>query len=194
MRYSLPGSIQGQYAGGVTRGIAWSLDQIILIVTIALVTWLVSSTFQLFGITISNCSEGLGPISFLACQGTRYALILLTLLASPVYFVFFWTINGQTLGDALLGIRVVRTDGKPMTVLRSIRRFIGYLVCYVTLGIGFLLIFVDNERQGLHDHLAGTCVIYAWRGEQNMDTIARVQAWFARRKTPDKTGTTPATQ
>jgi uncharacterized RDD family membrane protein YckC len=185
-------TLQGQYAGGVTRGAAWTIDQVIIIVTLALTTWLITTSFGLFGISVQNCPENSNSLTALACYGTRIGLAVFALLISPVYMIFFWTASGQTIGDAILGIRVVRTNGTPMTVPRSIRRFIGYILCFLTLGLGFALVLVDNQRQGLHDTIAGTCVIYAWRGEQNTDTIQRVQDWIARRKQRKKGQPTPA--
>lgn len=181
----MKGNLQGQYAGGVTRGVAWAIDQVLIIITLALVSWLVSSSFQLLGIQIDNCGRSGNGLGTAICYGVRWSLIGFAILISPVYLVFFWTATGQTIGDAILGIRVVRTDGKQMTVPRSIRRFIGYILCFLTLGIGFALILVDDQRQGLHDSLAGTCVIYAWRGEQNVDTVQRVQNWMNRNKRPE---------
>jgi uncharacterized RDD family membrane protein YckC len=39
---------------------------------------------------------------------------------------------------------------------------IGYLLGFVSLGFGFLWILVSDRRQGWHDLLAGTYVIYTW--------------------------------
>ena len=177
-------SVEGQYAGGVTRAMAWTIDQIILVVTVALTSWLVVTSFGLFGIQVDNCPAVANSLSGYVCYGTRIGLGLFALFIAPVYMVFFWTVSGQTIGDAVLGIRVVRKDGKPMSVPRGIRRFLGYILCFFTLGIGFALMLVDNQRQGLHDTIAGTVVIYAWRGQQNVETIERVQTWMNRKKKP----------
>lgn len=177
--------LMGQYAGGVTRGLAWAIDVVIIVLTLALTSWLVTTSFGLLGINVSNCPDNVNSLRDVVCYGTRFGLAAFAILITPVYMVFFWTASGQTIGDAAFGIRVVRMDGKPMTVPRSIRRFIGYILCFLTLGIGFALMLVDNQRQGLHDSFAGTCVIYAWRGEQNVDTIDRVQKWMNRKKKPD---------
>ncbi len=174
--------LQGQYAGGVTRGLAWAIDVSLLIVTLALTTWLVTTSFELFGVNVDACVEDLASLSAFLCHGVRFGLAGFALLLMPVYMIFFWTASGQTIGDAVFGIRVVRADGRPMTIPRSIRRFLGFLLCFLTLGIGFALIFVNNQRQGLHDTIARTYVIYAWRGEQNINTIARVQTWLDRKK------------
>jgi uncharacterized RDD family membrane protein YckC len=39
---------------------------------------------------------------------------------------------------------------------------IGLVLAALPLYLGFLWSLVDNRRQGLHDKVAGTCVVYAW--------------------------------
>ncbi|RIK14522.1 MAG: hypothetical protein DCC52_19595 [Chloroflexi bacterium] len=163
--------LQGQYAGAVTRGLAWMIDVTLLVVTLALTTWLVTTSFELFGINVETCAADITSLSALLCHGVRLGLAAFALLLLPVYKIFF-------------GVRVVRADGKPMTIPRSIKRFLGFLLCFLTFGVGFALILIDNQRQGLHDTIARTYVIYAWRGEQNLTSVARMQAWLDRKKKP----------
>jgi uncharacterized RDD family membrane protein YckC len=59
------------------------------------------------------------------------------------YLLLFWTLTGQTPG------------------MRSVRRLVGMYLSVLTLGVGFLLVLVDDRRRGLHDRLAGTLVIHA---------------------------------
>jgi uncharacterized RDD family membrane protein YckC len=76
--------------------------------------------------------------------------------------LFFWTLTGQTPGMTLMGLRVVTTDGHYVSLGRSVRRLIGYFVSALVLWLGFLWILVDDRRQGWHDKIAGTCVVYNW--------------------------------
>lgn len=80
------------------------------------------------------------------------------------YFIGLWAWRGQTLGQMAAHIKVVRQDGKPMDLGTSVLRFIGYVVCVLTLGIGFLMIAFDEQKRGLHDRLAGTYVIPVSQG------------------------------
>jgi uncharacterized RDD family membrane protein YckC len=84
------------------------------------------------------------------------------LLYTAAYFIFFWTLAGQTPGKTLMGLRIVTTDGQSPSFGRSVRRLLGYIVSIIAMFIGFLWILVDNRRQGWHDKIAGTLVIYAW--------------------------------
>jgi uncharacterized RDD family membrane protein YckC len=80
-----------------------------------------------------------------------------------VYFIFFWVLSGYTPGQGLLGLRVIRTDGQPhLNVLRAVLRLIGYFIAALPLFLGFIWILFDNHRQGWHDKIARTYVIYMW--------------------------------
>jgi len=79
-----------------------------------------------------------------------------------IYFIFFWVIAGFTPGKALLGLRVVRTDGRPVNLARAVLRLIAYLIAALPLFLGFIWILFDNRRQGWHDKIARTYVIYMW--------------------------------
>lgn len=176
----------GQYAGAATRGIAFVLDLLLIAVILAMTSWLVNASLALVGVDLEACAPYVfpGSLSSFVCNATRVGLAVYAVAFTPVYGLFFWTLGGQTPGMNVMGIRVVRTDGRPMTLGRSVRRALGFALCLLTLGIGFLLMLVNDRRQGLHDKLAGTCVIYAWRGEQNVATIERVRRWMERRTKP----------
>jgi len=79
--------------------------------------------------------------------------------ANIIYFIGMWTWRGQSLGQMVVNAKVIRTDGKPVDLRVAVIRFLGYLLCGLTLGLGFLLIAFDKRKQGLHDKLAETYVI-----------------------------------
>jgi uncharacterized RDD family membrane protein YckC len=76
------------------------------------------------------------------------------------YFVFFWSLVGYTPGKALLGLRIVRKDGRPISVGRAILRYLGYWISAIPLFLGFIWILFDRQHEGWHDKLADTHVIY----------------------------------
>lgn len=67
--------------------------------------------------------------------------------------------GGQTLGKRLLRLRVVELTGKPMTVMRSLKRYGGYAAGLATGGLGLLQVLWDPNRQGLQDKAAHTVVL-----------------------------------
>ncbi|GEM_PF-1682722 len=77
----------------------------------------------------------------------------------PLYFIVMHAVFGQTIGKMIMGIRVVRTDGRKVGPLISTVRFLGYIVSFLLLFFGFFWIIIDKERQGWHDMIADTVVI-----------------------------------
>lgn len=77
-----------------------------------------------------------------------------------LYFTFFlgWW-KGRTPGKRLLGIRVVRLDGRPLGYWVSFERYGGYAASLFTGLEGFARILWDPNRQALEDRLAGTVVV-----------------------------------
>jgi uncharacterized RDD family membrane protein YckC len=72
-------------------------------------------------------------------------------------FVALW--KGQTPGKRLLGVRVVRLDGKPMTMWSAFERFGGYAAGLVTGLLGFAQVYWDRNRQMIHDKIVETVVV-----------------------------------
>jgi uncharacterized RDD family membrane protein YckC len=87
--------------------------------------------------------------------------VLCLLFFSILYYIGFWTTDGQTMGKTIVGLKVIRTDGTQLSVGRALLRYIGYIVSASLFSIGFLWAAFDPKRQGWHDKLAGTLVVYA---------------------------------
>lgn len=77
-----------------------------------------------------------------------------------LYFTFFlgWW-SGHTPGKRLLGVRVVRLDGRRLGYWVAFERYGGYAASLFTGLEGFARIFWDPNRQALEDRLAGTVVV-----------------------------------
>lgn len=85
-------------------------------------------------------------------------------LATAVLFflnyVYFYTWRGQSFGKQLMGIRVVRTDGRPISYKTALlRNIVGYPLSFLFFGLGIIWILLDRRRQGWHDKIASTIVI-----------------------------------
>lgn len=77
-----------------------------------------------------------------------------------LYFTAFTAIwRGQTPGKRLLGVRVLRLDGKPLTLWASFERFGGYAAGLVTGLLGFAQVIWDRNRQAIHDKISETVVV-----------------------------------
>jgi uncharacterized RDD family membrane protein YckC len=95
--------------------------------------------------------------TILGSQGAISAA--LGVLFSTAYQVYFFTRTGQTLGAKVMGIKVVDTDGNPLSVDLALIRVVGSYVSSALLGLGYLLMLWDSHRQTLHDKMAGSLVI-----------------------------------
>ncbi len=83
--------------------------------------------------------------------GFGWAAIYMTVILS------WW--RGQTVGKRLLGIRVVRLDGEPITWWVAFERVGGYAAGVATGLLGFAQVWWDANRQTIHDRIVGTVVI-----------------------------------
>jgi uncharacterized RDD family membrane protein YckC len=169
-------NLQGQYAGFASRLVAFVLDTVIVSLTIVLTSWLIAQVLLYFArIDIRACPPvteiRLVPI---ACNVVAWGLRIFAIVFPFLYLLVFWMLSGQTVGHYALGLRVVRMKGGRITLAGGIFRIIGYLLSFLTLGLGFLLILASDRRRGMHDWMAGTCVIYAWEAQQDERLLARI--------------------
>lgn len=78
------------------------------------------------------------------------------------YYIFFELIwNGQSPGKRLVGLRVIRSDGAPITLaestIRNLVRLVDFLPAYY--GIGVIVMFVNEQSRRLGDLVANTLVV-----------------------------------
>ena len=82
------------------------------------------------------------------------------LAVSAVYNVVLMRLfNGQTLGKMVFGLRVIKKNGRRISVLDALlRNVLGYMVSQIFL-LGYIWAFTDRENQTWHDKMAGTVVV-----------------------------------
>jgi uncharacterized RDD family membrane protein YckC len=147
----------GDYAGFVTRFVAFVLDRLIIAIILAGTATFVQFMLQSFQLGQVFGFQTLSQRIALALAGVAAALF------NVAYDVGFWMLAGQTPGKRLMGVLVVRTDGDKMKLGGAILRWLGYWLSGI-LFLGYLWVLVDNRRQAIHDKLARTLVIYAEPG------------------------------
>ncbi len=76
-----------------------------------------------------------------------------------MFFAFFWTRNGQTLGLLAWRLRVQTPEGLALSWWQALLRFMAAGLSIAALGLGYLWMFVDRDGLSLHDRLSGTCVV-----------------------------------
>ena len=88
-------------------------------------------------------------------------LQLVSVIVGAAYFTFFWS-TGATPGMRLFRLRVVDADSsQPIGVGRALLRYVGYVVSVACCYLGLIWAAFDGRKQGWHDKLAGTVVVYA---------------------------------
>ena len=87
------------------------------------------------------------------------AYLLLGMILSLAYEVFFVGRFGGTPGKLLLHLRIVRSDFSRVTYSRAAIRFFGLLISDLTMYIGYIMVAFDPQRRALHDYIADTRVI-----------------------------------
>jgi len=93
-------------------------------------------------------------------------LIIVVFALFAGYFVFFeWLWNGQTPGKRLMKLRVIREDGRPITLWEALARNLlrifdavpGFVLPIYS--IGLITIFMNSRDQRIGDMFAGTVVV-----------------------------------
>ena len=85
---------------------------------------------------------------------------LVGLIVGVAYFTYYWSMKeGQTPGKKMMGLRVIKVDGSPITTTNAIMRYIGYIINSAVILIGWIWVFIDGQHQGWHDKIAGTVVV-----------------------------------
>jgi len=136
-------------AGFVTRVLGLAID----IVIVNVIMLAIGSAIAWVGSVLGVQFDAETPIvAGLAAAGW--------LVVGSVYLVGFWSLTGQTPGMRFMGIHVTDRRGATPSLVRSLRRLVGFYLAALPFGAGFLLVLVDDQRRGLHDRIARTLVVH----------------------------------
>ena len=134
---------RGPFAGFWRRLLAYFIDAFLLLLLFLLIAFVVDWVAP-------NAEELSLGLSF----------IFFGLLISWIYFA-----NGEsgrhqgTFGKRMLGLRVADDYGQPVGFAQASGRFFGKFLSTLPFCVGFLMIALTERKQGIHDKLAGTCVL-----------------------------------
>ncbi|MBI5194671.1 MAG: RDD family protein [Nitrospirae bacterium] len=139
-------------AGFWVRFVAFAIDNIIIFFSTAFLAFIAGLAAGLGGLTRDLPSENVEQMA------TIFGFFI-GIFLGPSYFTLFTGWEGQTPGKRIMGLKVVRMKGGPVTYPKALLRYIGYYISFLPAGLGFVMIAVDRNKRGLHDLIAGTCVI-----------------------------------
>ena len=97
-----------------------------------------------------------GPLAAAGLSGFAVAAA-----APALAVILFWRFYGATPGKLAVFAKIVdaRTGGAASTG-RLVGRYFAYLISALPFFIGFAWIAIDRRKQGWHDKIAGTMVVY----------------------------------
>ncbi|GAB6141058.1 RDD family protein [Methylosoma difficile] len=81
-------------------------------------------------------------------------------VVSFVFYGWFWTHGGQTLGLRAWKLKVLTFDRQPISWGQALLRFVAALFSWLPLALGFVWILFDRNRRGWHDHFSKTAVFF----------------------------------
>ena len=144
------------YAGFLSRFIAWVLDGII----VGILAWALGLVLSPIIALTSDAGNG---VSGLLIGALGLFLLLFLLFFQFVYFGYFWSKNGQSLGMKLANIRVVRSsEDSPLSFVRAgLRGTAGYWISGLLFGLGYIWAAFDADKETWHDKLFDTWVVVA---------------------------------
>jgi uncharacterized RDD family membrane protein YckC len=142
-------SMSGRYAGPVSRVGALGLD-----------LFLISATYALLVAGVRYLLDVLFDATF-DLGGTWFPTVML-LVYSFAYFWFSQALTGRTISQALAGIKVIRSDGEPLSPGAAAIRTVVLPFSFLLFGIGAWMALVDRRRRALHDLAARSAVVYDW--------------------------------
>ncbi|MCX7066322.1 MAG: RDD family protein [Methylococcales bacterium] len=79
------------------------------------------------------------------------------LIVSFIFYGWFWTHGGQTLGLRAWKAKVLTTDQQAINWTQALVRFV---TAFASCGLGFLWIPLDKHRRSWHDYLSKTAVFF----------------------------------
>jgi uncharacterized RDD family membrane protein YckC len=123
--------------------------------------WMRFIAYFIDSIIVALPAFALGYVILHADVPTRSGI---NLILGIVYYVYFWSSygKGQTIGMQLLHMKVVKTDGSPLSITTGLIRYVGFVIASIPLCIGLICAGFDSKKQGWHDKIAGTYVVSNW--------------------------------
>jgi len=144
------------------RFLAVLIDHFIQYMAILIVAWAFISWSGVGDMNSIERDELMSQMS----KWTIALMIIVLFLIFSGYFIFFeWLWNGQTPGKRLFKLRVIREDGRPITLWEAIARNLLRIfdaipgVFLPVYSLGLISIFLSSRDQRFGDMFAGTVVI-----------------------------------
>jgi len=151
-----------RYTGFFDRAAAAILDLII----VSTICW-----YLLRG--IAPVAKFIGPVLFANTAAAYHepempVMLGIVLVGTVLFIILSWVYSAgmtssqyqATFGKIIMGMKVTDAEGRPLSFAQGSVRFCAKILSTLILCIGLFMIAFSEKRLGLHDHIAGTRVVY----------------------------------
>lgn len=123
------------------------------------------------GLILSLITVPLGLLQTSMLEDENFAMYLFLLVCSWIgywLYIALFTSGGwqATIGKRLMGLRITDLHGNRISFGQATGRHFGQFVSGLLMGVGYVMIGLTEKKQGLHDIMAGTLVLYG-KAEEN---------------------------
>ena len=95
-----------------------------------------------------------------AFSSSQWFYPLYLLLVSFIFYAWFWTHGGQTLGMRAWKIKVLDSELKAISWQQALTRFLVAMLSWLCLGLGFIWCLIDRQHMTWHDKLSNTRLVW----------------------------------
>jgi len=146
-----------RYAGFWIRVVGALIDGIILGVVAGIVQ--VAIVGSMITLPRIRPGETPDPAAFASMFGLIGIVYVVQIALAATYEGLFVGKLGATPGKMVIGVKVVRPDGSPVSLGRAFGRYFAKLLSAMTLLIGYIMVGFDSQKRGLHDMICDTRVV-----------------------------------
>lgn len=141
---------QGERAGFITRMLAAGIDVLLIFITVmgtAAAIWMLSFVFN-----PSDAAFGAGRAPKV------WTMVVYGYILNVLYWTVGWATGGRTIGNLIMGVRVVNFRGDKV---RWVGAFVRALFC-TFFPVGLFWVIVSGANRSVQDVVLRTNVIYDW--------------------------------
>lgn len=88
------------------------------------------------------------------------------IITSFLFYGWFWTHGGQTLGMRAWNLYLINPNGKFIDWKTTALRYVAAIISWGALGMGFAWILISNQNRAWHDNLSKTSIVFVPKDKQ----------------------------
>lgn len=126
------------------------LYDVLLLLAVFLIVGIPLSTLTTFLLNDGNAITPDHPYYLL----NQIIVLSALLLSSLLFYGWFWTHGGQTLGMKTWRIQLVSENGGAINWRQAVIRYFAAILSWLLAGVGFLWVLADGQNRSWHDILS----------------------------------------